>query len=203
MVASQFAMAPDKWFAAAANVGLGAELELTAVRRALCSLSDIPPDAYLSINVSPTVAISPAFAEIVVKVAAHRVVVEITEHSIVEDYGEFAERLAGLRDHGVRLAIDDAGAGFASLRHILHLTPELIKLDMSLTSGIDAAPRQQTLAAALVAFATGTSASIVAEGIETSAELATLRALSVPLGQGYHLGRPGPLPSKFTIDTLG
>ncbi|MGH8171867.1 MAG: EAL domain-containing protein, partial [Rhodanobacteraceae bacterium] len=95
---------------------------------------------------------------------------------------------------GVRLAIDDAGAGFASLRHVLRLEPDFIKLDMSITHGIDAQIRHQSLASALLTFANGTSASIVAEGIETQGELDTLRRLGVTYGQGHYLGFPGPLP---------
>jgi EAL domain-containing protein (putative c-di-GMP-specific phosphodiesterase class I) len=94
---------------------------------------------------------------------------------------------------GVHLAIDDAGAGFSSLRHVLRLEPDLIKLDKSITRNIDKRVRHQSLAAALLTFADGTSASIVAEGIETEAELATLKKLGVPYGQGYYLGRPEPL----------
>ena len=97
---------------------------------------------------------------------------------------------------GVHLAIDDAGAGFASLRHVLRLEPDLIKLDRSITRNIDTRVRHQSLAAALLTFAAGTSASIVAEGIETAEELATLKRLGVPYGQGYYLGRPGPLPGN-------
>jgi EAL domain-containing protein (putative c-di-GMP-specific phosphodiesterase class I) len=105
-----------------------------------------------------------------------------------------AERARLLRKLGVHLAIDDAGAGFASLRHVLKLEPDLIKLDRSITHEIDTRVRHQSLAAALLTFARGTSASIVAEGIETAEELAMLKELGVPYGQGYFLGRPGRLP---------
>jgi EAL domain-containing protein (putative c-di-GMP-specific phosphodiesterase class I) len=99
----------------------------------------------------------------------------------------------------VHLAIDDAGAGFASLRHVLRLEPDLIKLDKSITRSIDTRLRHQSLAAALLTFARGTSASIVAEGIETAEELATLKRLGVPYGQGYYLGRPGLLPDESRL----
>ena len=98
-----------------------------------------------------------------------------------------------LRRRGVRLAVDDAGAGFASLRHIVRLSPDFIKLDVSLTRGIDIDPVRQSLAAALVSFARDTGPVVVAEGIETEAELEALRHLGVPLGQGFHLGRPMPV----------
>ncbi len=113
----------------------------------------------------------------------------------MDDYVVLAERARCLRRLGVRLAIDDAGAGFASLRHVLRLEPDLIKLDMSITRDIDTQLRHQSLASAMLTFAEGTSASIIAEGIETQAELATLKQLGVPFGQGHHLGRPAELRS--------
>jgi EAL domain-containing protein (putative c-di-GMP-specific phosphodiesterase class I) len=100
------------------------------------------------------------------------------------------DRIKQLKQLGVRIAIDDAGAGFASLRHVLRLEPELIKLDGSITHEIDSQSRQQNLTAALITFASGTSASIVAEGIETRSELDTLKQLGIAYGQGYYLGRP-------------
>jgi EAL domain-containing protein (putative c-di-GMP-specific phosphodiesterase class I) len=97
----------------------------------------------------------------------------------------------------MRLAIDDTGAGFASLRHILNLEPDIIKLDISLTRGVDVDRARRALAAALIAFAANTGASIVAEGVETASELSVLRDLGVGFGQGYLLGRPGPLPATI------
>ena len=119
---------------------------------------------------------------------------ELTEHAGIADYNELAEALAPLRESGVRLSVDDAGAGFASLRHILNLRPDIIKLDIGLIRGIDADPARRALASALVGFAAEIGAVIVAEGIETPDELATLCALRVTYGQGYHLARPGGLP---------
>jgi EAL domain-containing protein (putative c-di-GMP-specific phosphodiesterase class I) len=193
---------PDRWFADAARVGLGLELELTAVRKAMGTLPRIPGDVYLAVNVSPDAATSRALRELVLAGEPGRVVLEITEHAGVEDYGALSERLGELRRAGVRLAIDDAGAGFASLRHILRLAPEIIKLDVSLTRKIDSQPRQQTLASALVTFATGTAAAIVAEGIETPSELAVLKELGVRLGQGFLLGHPGALPETYRIGRI-
>ncbi|MGZ5354682.1 MAG: EAL domain-containing protein, partial [Actinomycetota bacterium] len=101
--------------------------------------------------------------------------------------------LQRLRALGARIAIDDAGAGFASLRHILLIAPEIIKIDISLTSRIDTDPRRRALAAALVSFAKEMSIEVVAEGIESEEEYAALLSLGVRLGQGYHLGRPAPI----------
>ena len=119
--------------------------------------------------------------------------VEITEHTSIDDYGLVSRALLALRARGLRLAVDDAGAGYASLRHLLEMRPDLIKLDASLTRGIDLEPGRRALAQALIAFARATGAALVAEGIETAAEEVELEKLGVVLGQGYHLGRPGPL----------
>jgi EAL domain-containing protein (putative c-di-GMP-specific phosphodiesterase class I) len=147
------------------------------------------------VNVSPSVAETPAFLEAV----AHnfdpaRLVIEITEHAPVDDYRQLAGALRPLRNAGARLAIDDAGAGFASLRHVLRLSPDFIKLDLSLVHHIDADPVRRALATSLITFAGEVGATIVAEGIETRFELETLVALGVRYGQGFHLGRPGALP---------
>ena len=123
-------------------------------------------------------------------------VIEVTEHAQVDDYPAFAQALSPLRALGVRLAIDDAGAGFASLRHILLLQPSLIKLDLSLVRGLDSSVPQQALALALTTFAHSINAQVVAEGIETEAELQALLSLGVDCGQGYLLGRPSFLPNS-------
>jgi EAL domain-containing protein (putative c-di-GMP-specific phosphodiesterase class I) len=188
------ARTPDRWFDDALQADLCFELEIAVARKALHSLASLPRDIYLAINVSPETAASDEIARLCTRHDGDRIVLEITEHSSVDDYVLLAERARALRAMGVRLAIDDAGAGFASLRHVLRLEPDLIKLDKSITHNIDMRLRQQSLAAALLTFASGTSASIVAEGIETESELESLKALGVPYGQGYFLGRPGRLP---------
>jgi EAL domain-containing protein (putative c-di-GMP-specific phosphodiesterase class I) len=154
--------------------------------------------------VSPETVLSSRLDALLDRVPVDRVVLEITEHAHIADYVKLREALTTLRSLGVRLAIDDAGAGYASLRHILQLAPDCIKLDISLTRDIHAVRSQRAMAAALVAFAGETGASIIAEGIETAEELATLRDLGVEFGQGYYLGRPAPLseelrPMELTI----
>jgi EAL domain-containing protein (putative c-di-GMP-specific phosphodiesterase class I)/putative methionine-R-sulfoxide reductase with GAF domain len=185
---------PDAWFAEADGVGLGSALELAAIEAALQALPRLGPEQYLSLNASPTTLMCDELATLCARAPGERIVLEITEHRPVEDYGALAPALARLRASGVRLAIDDAGAGFASLRHILQLKPDFIKLDHSLTRGIDRAPDHASLVAALLTFSSGSGAALVAEGIETAEELATLERLGVAFGQGYHLGRPGDLP---------
>jgi diguanylate cyclase (GGDEF)-like protein/PAS domain S-box-containing protein len=185
---------PDAWFAEAAAVGLGVELELAAIRAALERLDALPAGVRLSLNVSPAALLAPELVEALADVPGARLALELTEHAPVEDYAALEAALAGLRSRGVQLMIDDAGAGFASLRHVLGLHPDAIKLDLSLTRDIDADPVRRALAASLVAFAREIGATIVAEGIETRDELETLRALGVTHGQGYYLARPGPGP---------
>ena len=125
---------------------------------------------------------------------AKRIALELTEHARVDDYEGLSRVLTPLRDQGMQLAVDDAGAGFASLRHILQLQPDIIKLDMTLTRHVDADGARRALAAALITFAGEIGASIVAEGIESEREIDALVGLGVQYGQGYHLARPGPLP---------
>jgi EAL domain-containing protein (putative c-di-GMP-specific phosphodiesterase class I)/CheY-like chemotaxis protein len=184
---------PAEWFAEAEQVGLLVELELAAIRCALASLCDLPPEIRLSFNASPATAVSPGLAELVSANTGRQVVLEITEHAPVADYDAMGAALDPLRAHGLRLAIDDAGAGFSSLRHILLLRPDSIKVDMTLTRGIETDRAKRALARALISFAAEIGATIVAEGIETESEAAALKALGVRLGQGYHFGRPSPL----------
>jgi len=186
---------PDLWFAAAEEVGLREELEVAAIRTALDRFDDVPADAYLALNLSPTAILSAQSDLVRTRLADERVVVEVTEHAPVADYDALERALAPVRAEGGRLAIDDAGAGFASLRHILRLDPDIIKLDIGLTRGIDLDRGRRSLATALIAFGAEMGTTIVAEGIETEAELEALRSLGVRYGQGYHLGRPGELPA--------
>jgi EAL domain-containing protein (putative c-di-GMP-specific phosphodiesterase class I) len=182
--------APDAWFAEAAAVGMGSELEASAVQSALRSLHDLPDDFYLAINASPDFILSGALAPMLEPIDLKRIVLEITEHARVSDYDALTQALRPLRNAGMRVAIDDAGAGYSSMRHILHIEPELVKLDISLTRGIDADPKRRALASALIAFARETGTAIVAEGVETQAELQALLSLGVTSVQGYLLGRP-------------
>ncbi|CAN5899145.1 hypothetical protein BH20ACT6_BH20ACT6_07620 [soil metagenome] len=186
---------PDMWFAEATAAGLGAELEVAAVRAALSELHRLPPELYVSVNISPASVTSPELRALLTGMPTGRkVVLELTEHSLVTNYEELDEALAGLRKAGVLVAVDDAGAGFSSLQHILNLRPDVIKLDKGLTHGIDSDPARRALASSMLRFGSEISADIVAEGIETEAELITLRALGIRYGQGYLLGQQSALP---------
>lgn len=182
---------PNLWFEEAAQVGCGIDLEMVAIRAALRTLPYVPAGLYVSLNASPDTVMS---GRLLAELAGHdrrRIVLELTEHAQVADYGELRTRLEELRPFA-RLAIDDVGAGYAGMRHVLDLRPDIVKLDMSLTRDIDRDPARRALAGALVGFCHDISASIVAEGIETEEECATLRGLGVGLGQGFLFGRPVP-----------
>lgn len=187
---------PERWFAEASEAGLRRELEVAAVKAALAELPRVPANVYLAVNVSPATLLSAAFRKLLARTDAERVVVEVTEHVPVEDYEVLNQALSPLRLLGVRLAIDDAGAGFASLRHILRLAPEFVKLDRTLIEGIESDRSHRALAAGLITFAEKIDATIIAEGIERSAQLEALRDLGVTYGQGFLLARPAPLPLR-------
>jgi EAL domain-containing protein (putative c-di-GMP-specific phosphodiesterase class I) len=184
----------NEWFAEADAVGLLQELELAAVRLAVGELDRLPRHCYLSLNVSPQTAMSDGLREAISAVPLDRIVLEITEHAPVDDYAELWTAVAPLRERGMRLAIDDAGAGFASLRHIVRLTPDLVKLDITLVRNIGGDEVRRAVVTALDAFGSKIGAGMVAEGVETAEELAALKAIGIRYAQGFHLGAPGPLP---------
>jgi EAL domain-containing protein (putative c-di-GMP-specific phosphodiesterase class I)/DNA-binding response OmpR family regulator len=184
---------PDAWFADATAVGLGTELELLAAQKALDLLPAIGADQFLTINVSPRTLLTHTFRQLALQTANSRVVFEITEHQPVDDYEAVATFSDQLRTHGVRLAVDDAGAGYASMQHILKLRPDFIKLDIEFTRDINRDPIKSALSGALASFAKQIGATIIAEGIETAEELQRLRELDITYGQGYHLGHPQPV----------
>jgi EAL domain-containing protein (putative c-di-GMP-specific phosphodiesterase class I)/DNA-binding NarL/FixJ family response regulator len=186
---------PQPWFKEAHQVGLGVELELLAVRLA-CERSHLLPEGtFMAVNVSPASAERPDLLALLAGAQVDHVVLEVTEHAPVEDYPRFRVAIGRMREIGARLAVDDAGAGFASLRHILELNAELIKLDGSLTHSLEADPRRRSLAAALIEFGRESGASVLAEHIESELQLCELRRLGVTYGQGFHLGRPQALPA--------
>lgn len=192
---------PDVWFDEAAAVGFEEALELAVIRKALQGLRHFPDGTYLSLNVSPETLLKGSLGPVLEGYPFERLMLEVTEHASISDYALVATALEPLRRRGLRLAVDDAGAGYASFRHILKLRPDVIKLDISLIRNIDSDTGCRALAAALIRFAEETGSKIVAEGVETKAELQTLRELKVNKVQGYLLGRPAPieaLPTRVT-----
>ena len=184
--------ATDAWFAAAWEIGVGADFELLAMRSALRALDRLPTGAFLCINADPRTITSSAFIDALTECgpAARRLIVELTEHSSVTAYEPLQEAMAGLRSRGVRFAADDVGAGYAGLNRMMRLAPEVIKLDRFLIAGVDGDPARQALTSSAAAFAAATRTRVIAEGIESAGELAALRAAGIRYGQGFHLGRP-------------
>lgn len=191
-------LTPDVVFAQAHSVGLGDRLELLALERAAVHLDAVT--GYVAMNVSPQTLLTDGCAELLAGLPADRVLLELSEHDPVEDYDALRAALAGPRAAGMRLAIDDVGAGFSSLRHIVLCAPDVIKLDRSIVDGISADPVLSTLVAALVEFAHGNGTRVVAEGVETAPDVEALRRLDVDLAQGWFFGRPGPASALADAD---
>ena len=182
----------EVWFAEAAQVGMACELETAAAKKALACMDRLEPKQFLSINISPEALLLNSNLDFLQEHDMSSLVLEITEHEEIRDYSSVAKVLAPLRERGLRLAVDDAGAGYASLRHILQLRPDIIKLDRSLIQNLDQDDTEFFLATALASFARSTGAEIIAEGVETEGELQALKELDVDLAQGYLLARPAP-----------
>jgi EAL domain-containing protein (putative c-di-GMP-specific phosphodiesterase class I) len=194
---------PEVWFADAARLGVRKDLEVAAIEAAVARLKDLPNDAVLSINASPDVITSGGLegpfgggAEL------RRIALEVTEKAPVSDYAALTSALSPFRTAGLRVSVDDAGAGYASFRHIVQLRPDIIKIDMSLIRDIDADPVSQALVTSLATFAATTETLLIAEGVETQAELDMLVQLGVSYAQGYLLGRPAfEVPTGTFVST--
>ncbi|PZP33817.1 MAG: diguanylate phosphodiesterase [Roseateles depolymerans] len=193
---------PDLWFNEANGVARGCELELRAIALALAGLGELPEPLYIAVNASPNTVLDPRLASLLAAHPLRRIVLEVTEHEEVAHYEDIARVVTPLRAAGLRVAVDDAGAGYACFRHILNLAPDIIKLDVSITRGIDADPSRQALAVALRHFASATQGRLVAEGVETEREMAMLTRLGITLTQGYLLGRPQSLAQALETARL-
>lgn len=196
---------PDLWFADAWRAGFGIQLEMVALHEAVRWIDHLPGGAGLAVNLSPQVIMEADLASFLVPIEAGRLVIELTEHVAVDDYARMRHALLSLRDRGVRLAIDDTGAGFSSFSHILKLAPDIIKLDRELIHGIAEDPMRRSLATAIVRFSQDIGADVVAESVETRDELAALTDLGILYAQGSVLGPPVPvelLPANVAVDGL-
>jgi PAS domain S-box-containing protein len=183
---------PERRFADADAIGLGIELETAALHTALEGSGPLPEGVGLSLNVSPSLVLKHGTLTEVLREATRPIVLELTEREPIDDYTAVREAIAGL-DVAVDWAIDDAGAGYASLRHIIELRPRYVKLDRGLVTGINADPIRQALVAGMLHFASSIGVEIIAEGVETEAERLTLQELGVPLGQGFLFAKPAPV----------
>lgn len=192
--------APDKMFAAARRTGLGPELEAATLDAAVRSTARLPVGTWLSLNASPAFVLSGDLAMILAR-RTRPVVIEITEHDLIDDYPAVREAFAALGPD-VRVAVDDAGAGIANFAHMVELRPDYVKLDAKLIHGINSDLTRQALVVGLRHFARAMGHYVIAEGIETQEELATLRSLDVRFGQGYLLGRPAVTAPRSTTDRV-
>jgi EAL domain-containing protein (putative c-di-GMP-specific phosphodiesterase class I) len=186
---AEWGQPPDEVFLEAASIGIGVELELWAIRRAVRYLPDI--SGYLAINLSAATLLDDRCIEVLGELPAERILLELSEHDAVEDYDGLSAALDPFRARGMRLAIDDVGAGFSSLRHIVLSAPDVIKLDRSIVAGVATDRVLHRLVRSLVDFGHEAGAAVVAEGIETSDDASALRNVGVDYGQGWYFGRPG------------
>lgn len=189
----------ELWFAEAAAVGLGANLEFSALGSAAAAAAKLPPHLYVSLNISPKSCLDPRLPELFdhIELPVDRIVLELTDGIPDEEYPNFVSAITPLRERGLRIAIDDSHSGAGALSRMLHLRPDFIKTGRHVISGVDRDSSQHALAACLVDFAGQTGSVLVAEGIETMGELKALTELGVSAGQGYLLGRPSVRPKDW------
>ncbi|GAA1115294.1 EAL domain-containing protein [Arthrobacter flavus] len=184
---------PEVWFAAARRHGRAADLESAALRVALRARPSLPGNCFLTLNVSPELLTSESIRSVWREEGnLGGLIVELTEQTPIDSYLELEPDLHQLRSAGAQIAVDDAGAGYAGLRHLLQLRPSMIKIDRELVQDVDRDEAKRALIEMLGIFASRVDAWILAEGVERLEELDTLASLGVPLVQGYLLARPGP-----------
>lgn len=181
---------PDVWFEQAASTSLEVEFELAAVRLGLEHLDHLPGGCALHVNISPSVALSPLTFALLRRYDLSRVVLELTEHARLDNYEPLRRALAPLRADGLRIAVDDVGAGFASMRHVISLEPDILKIDISLVHHIHLDRMRHAMVRSLADFGRTIGAVVIGEAVEVEEERLALIALGVPAGQGYLFGRP-------------
>jgi len=181
---------PSRWFAAAADIGLQGQIEMAALERAVSHLDTM--EGLMGLNISEVTLQMPAFAALAERLPLERIVLELTEHDLIRDYPRLQATLDPLRQRGLQVAVDDAGSGYASFQHVLILRPDFVKLDIALVHDIDRSDTRQALVSGLQAFASRTGLTLMAEGVETKAEVECLLSIGIEHGQGFYLGRPAP-----------
>jgi diguanylate cyclase (GGDEF)-like protein/PAS domain S-box-containing protein len=188
---------PDLFFAQAGVLGLGIELETAIVGRVMAKMVHLPDDLFVAINISPAAALVAPWAELLADVDPSRIVLEITEHDAVPNYGALDDVLEECRGRGMRVAVDDVGAGFASFSHVLELAPDFVKIDQSIIRHIDVDDARRRLAQAIAEFAGQIGATVIAEGVESQGELDAVAAAGINWAQGFYLSRPKPYAHGF------
>lgn len=193
---------PDRWFADAHELGVGPELEIAAIRCALNALDWLDSAQRVAVNASAVGLLQEALLDELDRHDPTRIIVEITEHERVLDYEQLRGICRELRDRGITIAVDDAGAGYAGFAHLVEIRPDIIKLDHQITQGLDVDAARSAMGQALVGFAGAIGATVLAEGVETPGELAAATRLGIGQAQGYHVGRPHPLPLSASARVL-
>jgi len=193
---------PDLCFADAWSVGLGADLEIATLEEAVAAAIDLPAGRWLDLNVSPRLLADPERLRDALRAAQRPLVLEITEHDLIDNYGPVREAVRGL-GHDARLAVDDAGAGVANFGHIIELRPDFVKLDISLVRGVNANLGRQAMVVGMRHFSSTAGCRLIAEGVETEEEARTLTGLGVEFGQGFLFGRPEPVGVWAASETVG
>jgi EAL domain-containing protein (putative c-di-GMP-specific phosphodiesterase class I) len=179
---------PAQWFSTARRLGRSLDLEGAALRAVLAAARGLPRDVPVAVNLSPKALLEPAIHHQLLA-QDRRLIVEITEHEPFPD--DLSTALTGLRERGIQVAVDDAGAGYANFTQLLRLRPDIIKIDGELIAGIDNDAAKRAIATSLTSLAAELDATIVAEAVETAGQVRTLMGLGIDYGQGFHLGRPG------------
>jgi EAL domain-containing protein (putative c-di-GMP-specific phosphodiesterase class I)/CheY-like chemotaxis protein len=190
---------PEAWFRDAAAAGLGLQLEIRSVHSALLHAASLPQDVFASIDVSADLAASPVLAATLSDTPLDHLVIEVDERLVTDDPRALQQALAPLRTQGLRIAIDNVGAGHAGMQRILELRPDILKLDQTVIQNVDLDPTRRALVNALVIFGAEVGCDVLAQGIERSEELRVLTELGVTLGQSFYIAKPEPLPLATSV----
>jgi EAL domain-containing protein (putative c-di-GMP-specific phosphodiesterase class I) len=195
---------PLALFAVAEEEGLLFPLDCLCRKSGLVGAKGLPEGTHLFLNVRPTAIHDPDFRSAALRktlevcgLAPNDVVLEISEQESIENFEIFREIRDYYRKLGFRIALDDTGAGYASLEAVVELAPDFIKVDRAFVRGVDEDPSRQELLHALQKVACSLGSEIIAEGLDTLEELATLGKLGIRYGQGWLFGHPNPLRSDL------
>lgn len=196
----------EELFARAGELGLASSLEMLCRKKALVNVRELDIPGKIFLNVSPALFQSRDHERGVtanlldeLRIERSRIVFELTERTIIEDYDLFLRGVAHYREQGYSIAIDDLGSGYAGLQILARLEPEYVKLSRFLIANIERSPTRQALVESMVTFCNKTGARVIAEGIERPEELEYLRALGIHFGQGYLLAKPSAVPVPFAV----
>jgi EAL domain-containing protein (putative c-di-GMP-specific phosphodiesterase class I) len=201
--ATRLTTSPSQWFHAAAGTPHAAPLEALLIREALQARAELPAGAFMAINVTPALLPDP---EVLRAFGTGGdladVVVELTEHAPVLNDKALREAVAVLRQRGARIALDDVGVGWAGLKQVVDLRPEIVKLDHSLVTAAHTDPVRQAIARMMMDLCSRLGLDLLVEGVENYAELDLFAGMGVPLAQGWVFGRPTTATSRFVDDDL-